>query len=414
MNNINKIFKLVISSIIISSFMAVPSFAGGIHLISGNWNPETKAKLEKLLNTNANKGKKVVFDFDNTTVSRDIGDGTFAWMIKNKMINTAEIKPISPEFNLDGKNISVDQGADITEYYENIQESTKHQANDTSLNLIGYDWVVQVMAGKTVFDVTEASKNAFMNNQAIRDREKGTETKINVTEGKTSYRVPFFHPENVDLIGNLLLNGYDVYFISASNVWSIRYMVTKELPKLLKKEFGKDLHIKPENIFGVNTLIRDKRTGKLYKDAYLVREKSKQGRLYANLDPEEIKNYELTNQLVSPVPGYEGKAATLVQYVLKDDEKPFLVCGDSPGDFAMLHLSQNKLWFSRLESFDYQKQVFSKIKSSDPKSWLVQPVLYKKNPGFVKDMAQLKGLLKDKDLDKAAQSAKLLSGFNHF
>jgi len=104
----------------------------------------------------------------------------------------------------------------------------------------------------------------------------------------------------------------------------------------------------------------------------------------------------------------------LMQYILKDNEKPFLACGDSLGDFAMLNFSENKLWFSRLESFDYQKQVLSQIKKSDSKSWFIQPVLYKKSSGFVKDILQVETLLKDKDLEKAKESAKLLSEFNYF
>lgn len=402
-------YKTVITllTISISLFLFQVNLAASakqIHLIDGNWNPQTKQKLEKLLTLNANKDKKVIFDFDNTTISRDIGDATFAWLVKEKKIDIEKIKPFSPDFTLDGKEVSVTGGIDLTEYYEKIQEVTSYDKNDKSPAYNGYAWVVQTMEGKTPFEVIEASRNAFLDNKASKDRELGIETKIEVTPGKTSYRVPFYHPETVDLIGNLLLNGYNVYVISASNVWSIRYMVTVEMAKLLKKEFGKNIAIKPENVFGLSTLLKDKRNGQLYKDTYLVKENKK----YAGLAQEELKNYQLTNQMVYPLSGYEGKTSIILTKITKDYERPFLACGDSSGDYSMLGLAQNKLWFSRLESYDYQKKLLSLTKKSDADHWFIQPVLYKKSPGFVKNTSQLKQLLKSsKDFTTAMDSVKV-------
>jgi phosphoserine phosphatase len=414
-----KIIKKIIGSFTVS-LLVLPFFnmqvmANPFRLIEGNWNLKTRQRLEKLLNDNANKGKKVVFDFDNTMVSRDMGDATFAWLVKENKINKSSIKAFSPDFIIDGKEVSLDKGPDLTEYYEKIQEVTAYDKNDTSPAMTGYSWVVQAMEGKTPAEVIEASRNAFMDNEAVNDREKGIESKIEVTPGKTSYRVPFFHPETVDLIGNLLLNGYDVYVISATNVWTIRYMVTVELAKLLKKEFGKNLAIQPEKVFGLNTLIKDKRNGQLYKDDFLVRENKQ----YAGLDPVELNNYQLTNQMVSPVSGYDGKTSVIQKFITNNMEKPFLICGDSPGDFSMLGFAQNRLWFSRLESFDYQKKLLALTKKSEASNWFIQPVLYKKKPGLVKDSIQLKSLLTDpKDLQKAMDSiglwttANFLSGFD--
>ncbi len=391
---------LLFSEVIINK----PVSANQINLINANWNLKTKQNLEKLLTKNAGKGKKVIFDFDNTTVSRDIGDATFAQLVKDGQINPENFKEISPTFTIDGKEISLTSEVDITEYYEKIQESTSHDQNDKSPAINGYAWVVQIMAGKTPFDITEAAKKAFKNNEASKDRQLSIESKIDVTSGKTSYRVPFYHPETVNLIGNLLLNGYDVYVISASNVWSIRYMITVELTKLLKKEFGKDIAIKPENVFGLSTLIKDKRNGKLYKDYLLVKENVK----YAKLEPDELKNYELTTQMVYPLSGYDGKTANIQQFITKTNQRPFLACGDSPGDFSMLEFAENRLWFSRLESFDYQKKLISLVKKSDSSHWFIQPVLYKKMPGLIKNTSQLKLLLKNKeDLNKAIESIAL-------
>lgn len=396
--------KLFLSSLLTGLLLMTGS--ANADLIKGNWNNGAYTKLNKLIKDNSFKNKKVVFDFDNTTVSRDIGEATFAYIIKNNLIAKDEkLKVISPSFMLNNKEVSIDSVIDLTDYYEKIITSTEHK-DDESPYIFSYGWMVQAMQGMTVDQVMNASKSAYNNNIAINDRKNDKESKIEVTEGKTSYRVPFFHDETVDLIGNLILNGYDIYFVSGSNIWTIRYMTTIELPKLLKKRFGKDLKIKPENVMGVNTLIKDKRNGKLYKDFFLVKENKK----YAISDPEETKNYEITNQLVSPLSGFDGKTSHIMTYICKPNEKLFLALGDSTGDFSMLKYAENRVWFSRLESYDYQEKINKIIKSTNKSKWIIQPVLYKKKAGFVKDKEQLKSLIKDtKEFDKLYKSVKLFS-----
>lgn len=396
--------KLFLSSLLTGLLLMTGS--ANADLIKGNWNNGAYTKLNRLIKDNSFKNKKVVFDFDNTTVSRDIGEATFAYIIKNNLIPKDEkLKVISPSFMLNNEEVSIDSVIDLTDYYEKIITSTDHK-DDESPYIFSYGWMVQAMQGMTVDQVMNASKSAYNNNSAINDRKNDKESKIEVTEGKTSYRVPFFHDETVDLIGNLILNGYDIYFVSGSNIWTIRYMTTVELPKLLKKRFGKDLKIKPENVMGVNTLIKDKRNGKLYKDFFLVKENKK----YAISDPEETKNYEITNQLVSPLSGFDGKTSHIMTYICKPNEKPFLALGDSTGDFSMLKYAENRVWFSRLESYDYQEKINKIIKATNKSKWIIQPVLYKKKAGLVKDKEQLKSLIKDtKEFDKLYKSVKLFS-----
>lgn len=406
MNNLLKYTGAIITGVIIST----TAFANDFKLDDNNWTPQIKNRLEKLLKQNSNQHKKVIFDFDNTVVSRDIGEATLAYLVKDKVLDIEKIKHFSPTFMLDNKEVSVTNVSDLTEYYEKFMESTAHHTNDDISVMNGYVWLTQMMEGLSPLDIINETKKGYMSGAASKDRELGKVTKIDVTEGKTSYGVPFFHPETVDLIGNLLINNYDVYFVSASNVWTIRYMVTKELTKLIKEKFKKDLTIPPENVFGISTLIKDKRTGILYKDIQLVREKSSQARLYANLDENELKNYELTNQLVLPVTAFDDKTTNIMKYIVKEGEKPFLTAGDSLSDLSMLKFSENKLWFARLEKSDYQEKVVKLIKKTEADKWFIQPVLYKKNPGLVRNKAQAKLLVRDKnDLIKVESSINTLN-----
>lgn len=396
------------------AFIASNSYAGGIKLDNNNWNPEVKRKLENLLTVNSNKNKKVIFDFDNTVVSRDIGEATFALMVKKGLIKKENVRSFSPSFSVGSENVSVDSTIDLTEYYEKFIISTRHHENDDSQAVNSYVWLTQALNGLTPFDVISNTREVFNKNQSINDRNKGIQTDITVTQSKTSYLVPFFHPETVDLIGNLISNGYDVYIVTASPVWIVRYMAVIELNKLLQEKFGKKIKISPEKVLGVSTLIKDKRTGLLYKDPYLVREKTPMALLYSNLNVDELKNYEITNQPVYPITAFDGKTTNIMKFIVNENEKPFLAAGDSSGDFSMLRFSENKLWFARLEKEDYQEKVTRLVKKSEIKNWFFQPVLYKKYPGFVKNQKQLKTLFNNDSevLKKYIKSVEIFQNKN--
>ena len=48
-------------------------------LITGNWAPATRARIQAVIDENANQGKYVVFDFDNTSVIFDIQEAPPTW-----------------------------------------------------------------------------------------------------------------------------------------------------------------------------------------------------------------------------------------------------------------------------------------------------------------------------------------------
>jgi len=93
MLKIKKIFGIfTLTSILLASTFSMVK-AETLTLDNNNWNPQTKKKLETLLSENSGKGKKVIFDFDNTVVSRDIGEATFAWLVKNNKFSASELNP---------------------------------------------------------------------------------------------------------------------------------------------------------------------------------------------------------------------------------------------------------------------------------------------------------------------------------
>jgi len=397
MTVLNKISNICISFAILSSLL-ITDVQAKVKLDENNWNPTTKIRLEKLLNSpeNINKNKKVVFDLDDTTLSGGIGSVVYGYFIKNNMIKKENLESISPSFTLDGEKVSI-QTTPISKYYDKIYSITKGYNQFDPTN--AYAWNTQSLVGLNVSDVVNATKEVFKNNIASQDRAKNTETKF-VVDGQ-NYTIPYFHPETVDLIGNLLTNGYDVYIVSGSSIWSIRYLISVELKKLLEEKFGKGVEIKPENLYGMSTLIKDKRDGKIFIDSLLVKEKSKRAELYKNLDMNELSNYEITSVLAHPISGYEGKTAVILKYIVKDSiiKELFMSAGDSPNDHSMLSFSQNKLWFARLDRPDYQEETFRRFKD-DRNTWFIQPTFSKAPRGFLKDENQIKSLLKDENLKK--------------
>ena len=331
-----------------------------ISLNNLNWNTDNKEKLENLINNNSFQNKKVIFDFDNTIICRDISESAFLNLVNNNLIDIEKIKGISPDFVLDNQLVSLGLNANPVEYYEKFMYATFHQNKDQSEIINGYSWLVQAMTGLNLSDLVKIVKETYNQN-------------TNINNGK--YLTPFFYSEMLDLIGNLIIQGFNIYIVSASNVWTVRYMVTEFLNNLLKEKFQKDIKIHPKNVYGINTLIIDKRDKQLYKDIHLI----KKNKDYLNSDINELANYEITNQLVQPISSFDGKYHLIEKYILSPGEKAFLICGDSPNDLAMLKQSENKLWIERSDKIEDSE----KIKSFIDQSWLIQKVNTINNPGFI-------------------------------
>jgi len=329
--------------------------------LQGNWTPKNKKVLEKIISSSANQNQFAVFDFDNTTLCRDIGEATLEQLVLDNKIETNNtILGLSPAIS------QGDSFPGIIEYYEALLGATNHQENDEMRHSNGYVWATQVLSGLNLNTILAEAEKAFDNNSAAMDLETGAESKLE------QYVRPFFYPEMVDLIGNLLKNGIDVYIISASNVWTVRYLVLNHLNGILNQKYG--VSIKPENVFGISTLMRNTQDGKLYKDAYLVQT----NKAYAKLEKDELKKIIPTVMSAFPLSAYAGKTATILQFI--SSQKPLIVAGDSPNDIPMMRIAKNRLWIERLDKKDYKK----KILNENFENILFQPTLNKENAGFKK------------------------------
>lgn len=339
-------------------------------LLESGWAPEVRATLEGLIQRGAGQGLPVVFDFDNTIVCGDIGEATMAVLARNGLLReTASPEWVSPSFKVaDGHRVALAGCADATEYYELFLTPTPHGANDPTPLANGYVWAVEAMQGLCLLDVIEATREAFRLAEPMQRR------MIEVTPGRTAYPAPFFYPESVELIALLLRARFDVWIVSASNAWSVRWMVLNGLNPLLS-ERGVKRGLAPDRVVGVSTLLADDQQ-RLCKDTVLVREDP----AYARLEEGTLAKLRLTSKLHFPVPTYAGKVACIWQFL---GRAPFLCAGDSPGDHAMLSFSENRLWIARLEKPGYLKSTLRLRRGHPNGCWLFQPALTQGSPGFL-------------------------------
>jgi len=345
-------------------------------LPGSGWTPQTRSALTELLRRGSGKRLPVTLDFDNTIVCGDIGEATLAMLVKRGVLVPRRIpRTLSPAFRLPGaKRVTLSSGPDITRYYEAFLAPTVHGASDPTPLANGYAWAVEIMEGLTPLDVVQATQAAFAQSEPMRQR------MIEITPGQTAFPVPFFYPEMIELIRELRRHRFDVWIVSASNVWSVRWMVAQALNPLLQAH-GVASGIPADHVLGVSTLLQDKQGG-LHKDALLVRNNLG----YATLEDQTLGSFQLTSRLQFPVPTYSGKVGCIWDAV---GRRPYLGVGDSPSDHAMLTFSEYRLWIARMEKPRYQQLTLDLIHRTGKAAWMIQPALGREVPRFLADVHAL-------------------------
>jgi len=345
-------------------------------LAEAGWAPEVRARLERLLHRGAGKGWPVVFDFDNTIVCGDIGEATLAVLAKEKPHHSGfRSASVSPSFlPPSGGLVTPADVVDPTDYYERFLAPTAHGASDPTPLANGYVWAAEAMAGLRIADVVNATRTAF------KIAVPGERRTIEVTPGKTAYPAPFFYPEMVEFIAHLCEARFEVWVVSASNVWSVRWMILHGLNPLLRQR-GVRHGLRADHVVGVSVLLTDHQD-RLFKDRVLVRE----DQAYARMETDALESLTLTGKLEFPVPTYAGKVACIWDAI---GRPPVLCAGDSPGDHAMLSFAENRLWIARLEKPGYLRATLALRKRFGPEGWFFQPALTQSRPGFLPGISEL-------------------------
>lgn len=325
--------------------------ASKTELLVGNWAPETRAAIQKVIDRNANKGKYVVFDFDNTTVINDVEEALLVYQIENLVfaIKPEELydvlKTQIPDMNAAvgknaaGQDVSCEQLAQdiVSDYkwlyanYEGLAGSKSldeiHKSNqyldfaaklrymysavgDTFDASVSYPWVTYLFAGMTPEEVRKLAGDSHRYWTSYGEFTEETWTSPAAAPGKagvisTSYLTGItFTDEVVDLYQTLMANGIDVYVCSASFIDVI-------LAAACDEYFGLNV---PED------------------QVYAMQLKMKDGRYIAEY------NYDFGGEGMYAQTQAAGKSTVIRNFILPkyNGAGPVMVFGDSAGDFNMM------------------------------------------------------------------------------
>jgi phosphorylcholine phosphatase len=339
-----------------------PGHNGAVCRLKGTgWNPEARHSLERTLRKGAGRGLPVVFDFDNTVVSGDIGEAVLAFLARTGRLKPVNIAPsLGPAVRVGGNQIrDVQDCFDIMQYYEALLAPTVHGKADPTPLANGYVWATQALEGLSVGEIVRATAAAYANT----DRNNSLSRSGRTDAQSRRYPAPQFRHEMVELIAELLRLEYQPWIVSASNVWSVRWMVARVLNPLLA-ERGMKPGLRPDNVLGVATLLADKQ-GRLYKDAVLAQRNF----AYASLEPKALDSLYLTRHMQFPAPVYSGKVACILDAF---GCNPYLCAGDSPSDLPMLSISQHRLWIVRPGKSEAQRASRALMRRTGRDNWVIQ------------------------------------------
>ncbi len=390
-----------------SSPSVAPADATSNCLQGGNWTDANRAALNGIIGKYAKQSKVAIFDWDNTTQARDVGDASFSQMYVDGDIKGGKVPAaFMPSFTQDGKRYS---SGDIVAYsnalgnYTNaINSSIDYPQNMFLAGLFG-------MIGMTVQQVSTVALQAYDNNAGMQDIGKNTLTQIGT--GAAAAPRPFIYPEMVDLYGCLLSNGFRVHVASASDVWTVRAIVRNYLNPEIAAKFGSNVQLPAANVMGIPFMLEDTQTGELINDSVLVRSDTPEGKAYAAGDPAALSRYKITTINSGIAADDSGKPANVMQWVTQD--VPVLVAGDSTGDFMDFTRAENRLWIARLTEPSLQQLVIPRYQQDSPGPWIVQPTLFNENPGFVSSQSNLDSRLPSlppSEIPQITQSIGLLDG----
>lgn len=372
----------------LSVFLLIVFMAASVQaaeLDPGKWNPETRAKIQKMIDTYGKKGKDynekkkpyAVFDWDQTCIFNDTQEAMFRYMIDNLLFKAtpeqfdAAIRMDVPKDNfaadynnVEGKAVNIDLiAADLDddykflyEYYIKDQKMTLDEIRMTSAfkdfraklaylyEAIGgtfsaevsYPWVLYLFVGMTEQEVMDVAEKS--NDQALGDRlgtysiaspaeRPGRAGVISLDGYKYGLRLA---PEMSNLMNVLRESGFDVYVCSASHE-----AVVKVFASLGKYGYG----VPKENVIAMKTKMKDG----VYLGEYD----------YSN-------NYPQTQQ--------KGKVTAIEQILVKKyGHGPAFVAGDSQGDFNMASEFKDtklSLIINRLRKDDFGKLGLEAVKQA--------------------------------------------------
>lgn len=335
------------------------------------WTETVYQKLTDTIAASAGQGKIVVFDFDNTTQARDIGEAVLAHAQQANALDPASLSTamFPPFTGADGKPVTVTAG--VSDYYDAVLESGGDAdpfREYSSLPMPG-----SAFQGRTLTDFLAQTAAAYDGGSGAKDLTSTTESKI-LGAGR-----PFIYPQMADLYGNLRRNGYDVWIVSAGVAWAVRWMVQNALNPAIVAKYGPEAALPLDRVVAITMLMKDRGTGKLVSDYELTHKNPDAA--YINLDPARMSQLEILG-VADGLASWRGGKAGAIDNIISRGEL-FMVAGDSMGDVEMLARAPNRLVVARMNKPALAEGFAAEIAKAPDATWMLQPAINSAPVGFL-------------------------------
>jgi phosphoserine phosphatase len=341
------------------------------------WTSTVYDKLTGVISGSEGQGKKVVFDFDNTTQARDVSEAMLANAQQTALIDPQTLAPsMFPSFTTaEGKPMSINKG--VFDYYEALLDSGGEA--DPFREYSSLPMPASAFNGRTVADFVAQTAAVYNGGSGLDDLKSGSQSKI-LSAGR-----PFIYPQMADLYGNLRSHGYDVWIVSAGIGWAVRWMVANALNPAIVAKYGKDAAMPLDHVVAVTTLMKDRGTGKLVSDYQLTHQTPDAA--YINLDPTRLSQLEIL-ALPDGLTSWRGGKTGAIDNIITRGEL-FMAAGDSMGDVEMLSRAPNRLVVSRMNKPDLAAGFAGEIGKASDANWMLQPTINTAPVGFLTSKCEM-------------------------
>jgi len=246
-----------------------------------HWPAPAAKQLNEMIAANANKGNYAVFDMDNTSYRYDLEESLLPYM-ENKGLITRD--SLDPSLKLMPFKDTAEHKESLFSYYYRLCEVD---------DMVCYPWVAQVFSGFTLKELKVQVDELMASGKPV---------PVSYFEGdavKTSeVQPPKVFTGQAELYNKLMENGIEVYVMTAAS---------EELVRMVAADPKYGYNVKPENVIGVSTLLKDRKTGELTT----ARKQIAAGKY----DQAANLGLELTPYLWTPATWMAGKHAAILTYI---------------------------------------------------------------------------------------------------
>ena len=297
--------------------------------------PEPAAKqLDALIAKHANQGNFAVFDMDNTSYRYDLEESLLPFLEMKGVLTREKLDPslkLIPFKDVKGHKES------LNSYYYRLCEVD---------DLVCYPWVAQVFSGFTLRELKGyVDELMALEHPILSTYYEGDEVKT------VEINPPKVFSGQKELMNKLSENGIEVYIMTAA---------LEELVRMVASDPKYGYNVKPENVIGVTTLLKDRKTGAVTASRKQITD--------GQYDEKTNLDLELTPYLWTPATWMAGKQAAILSYI-DQWKKPILVAGDTPSSdgYMLFHSTDVEkggihLWINRKAK--YMDQITAMQKSN--------------------------------------------------